>query len=397
MFPNSAGLFWLLLAGTVVGQSCDQPETVKLKVIYRDLMSGYDYSRNKDNNIRHLDCDSSGGLLTGMVEDTLGADGTPTIVTIPDRKRNVHTAESWWSWYHDVDHNVYGTLGNKRIEDTIELTLDRATGQYTFNSAPLGSRGGFFPMDGRGFDDHNTRFNHNYCFTSQISTSFTFQGDETFSFRGDDDVWVFVNKHLLIDIGGLHSAKCRTVKLGPDSPSPNLPFGCSSVSLDQWFKDNLVVGETYQFDMFHAERHTTSSNFYLTTTLAFQGESETSFNYIDTPLATQPVNLSAGTTYNYVLEISGVPDDDVDVNCFATTTDNISDAAVGTAVVEADITNPVWSGCTDCDGCFTTYTRRVTVPVEVKQAGTYYLWCQTSSSGPYGGLATTGVQIVATV
>ena len=74
-----------------------------------------------------------------------------------------------------------------------------------------------------------------------------YQGHETFTFVGDDDVWVFINNQLVIDLGGRHSQLT------------------GSVSLDSL---GLTVGSSYPLDVFNAERHTTQSNFRIDTTLA---------------------------------------------------------------------------------------------------------------------------------
>lgn len=65
-------------------------------------------------------------------------------------------------------------------------------------------------------------------------------------FVGDDDVWVFINNQLVIDLGGRH------VQLS------------GSVALDTL---ELIPGTTYNLDVFNAERHTTQSNFRIDTTL----------------------------------------------------------------------------------------------------------------------------------
>ena len=178
----------------------------------------------------------------GIVSTTLGPGRIPTYAG--GSHPTIHSAATFSQWFT----NTPGV----NIPIATSITLSPIGGGIYSYSNPA-----FFPIDGMGFGNYGG-YGHNFHFTFALNSSFTYQGGETFSFSGDDDIWVFLNNKLAIDLGGIH------------------PTESASVSLDSIASTfGMTAGGVYNFDFFFAERHTTGSNFRMDTNLVLSSDPRT--------------------------------------------------------------------------------------------------------------------------
>jgi fibro-slime domain-containing protein len=156
-----------------------------------------------------------------------------------------HTAAAFSQWYRDVP--------GVNISKAIDLTLVRQAGTnvYTFNDRTdpaYQGLGGFFPINGDLYGNSPGQ-SKNFGFTFELGTNFVYQKNsgQVFTFTGDDDVFVFIDGKLVVDLGGVHQATSQ------------------SINLDRlnWLQD----GQNYSLKLFFAERHTTESNVRIDTNL----------------------------------------------------------------------------------------------------------------------------------
>jgi len=193
----------------------------------------------RDFSDAHADFEDTTGTDKGIVTNQLGSNGKPEYFTQTpyDPGDNntftptTHGVANFNEWYVTGPNNV-------QIDQQLQLT-------NTMGNVWEFSSNSFFPIDNLGLGNEGR--NHNFHFTLEMNTNFQYLGGEVFSFTGDDDLFVYIDGQRVINLGGVHGAQS------------------ASVNLDTL---GLTPGAFYDLDFFFAERHTTQSNFQITTTIS---------------------------------------------------------------------------------------------------------------------------------
>ena len=245
-----------------------------------DIDFGRAWMGNKYTKVGNDSTCNTGEKITGMVQQTL-VDGYPARVDSTkfpwDKCAAGHEIDKWFK--PEVVAKVGGKEYTNAVCKDIPLQLDDEGFWYADYTNESGNCNdpdspGFFFLDDFEYLDSaktvkNPKFDwyvlnpwsghqtpqpgdtcfHNYGFAMSVSASFKYVKGQYFEFRGDDDVWVFINNRLVVDIGGIHD-KVE-----------------GAVDLDTL---NLKEGREYPFHIFYAERQATGSNFKMRTSINLQ-------------------------------------------------------------------------------------------------------------------------------
>ncbi|MGL1936743.1 MAG: fibro-slime domain-containing protein [Fibrobacterales bacterium] len=204
--------------------------------------------------------ESCTGRIDGLIENKL-IDSLP-VPTKLGRQKCMNSVSKWFKPNAKKDNTQCVDLElNITPQGTFRVQYDKHS-----------KNDGFFPIDNFTNDnnmigkpilgDTDNRYTHNYHYCMKTSNTFTYQTGQSFTFIGDDDVWVFIDDSLFLDIGGVHGSETETKTLDEF-------LSRKDANNDIVYSEGNEPGTTHRFDLFYCERNTVESNLTIETDLDF--------------------------------------------------------------------------------------------------------------------------------
>ncbi len=221
------------------------------------------------------------GLKPGLVAERLGPDRKPVGTSLNSATFN--------TWFNSDSTRPMPLTG---YQSCVDIAMGKSNdGLWEYDSYDEPSHA-FFPINDRNrldknegdycynepvtnaFFSKNASTNFGFCMESHAT--FTYRKGQVFDFRGDDDVWVFIDGKLALDLGGTHSA------------TPG------SIGLDTL---GLIEGRQYPWDFFFCERRKCGSSLRIKTTIYFQQQRALDHAGVESP--------AGGMSYSIIKRIGG--------------------------------------------------------------------------------------------
>lgn len=251
---------------------------------------GYEIDDN-GNNAHNESCGDQ-GIFYGLVQSNMSGDAS-----IPIENRSIQFTKD----AKFFDNSFSNSVGEKYSNVGFEFSYDEGAKEYSYDSTSqhvhyddatntlkrydsVGpgtlsdsntfQRNGFFP-----FTDETDNMT-DYGFGMRMDVEFYLTEDGTidgetpmeFNFSGDDDVWIFIDGQLALDLGGIHARRGGTInfkdkdvtyddifKNGDRIGPPNKANGCTSDKPNTTFLESLEEG-THTLTMYYLERGGNESN-----------------------------------------------------------------------------------------------------------------------------------------
>lgn len=212
-------------------------QATEIPIIVRDFV-GYD--REVDPSLtayKHPDFDHwyNTGLKPNLINGFLDKDKKPIFNdNISPEELNIESKESFAQWFRTIE----GV--NKEVRKTITFESIVNSSDYEFLDY------NFFPIDGEGFGDFS--YTHNCNFTVEATFYLLFEEKTfiTFDCESSDDLWIFVNNVLAVDLGNLHTNARKCTVIRPED-------------LNRRYNANAKPGDYIEIKIFKASRNSSVS------------------------------------------------------------------------------------------------------------------------------------------